>query len=314
MLHNVIAIFLWIIILIFERCDIMIKSMTGFGRALQHTDGRDILVEIRSVNNRFYDFTAKVPRSYGYLEEKLKSFLNGSISRGKVEISVSMLNTDGTDADVEVNEVIAQGYVKALRKANETLSLEDDITLSNLLRLPDVFTVKKVIEDEEHIWNDVQPVAESALEKFITMRETEGEKMKVDLLSRVDFIENKVCEVEKRSPLVTENYRQRLEAKLREVLDDKNVDEQRIVTEAAIFSEKTAVDEETVRLHSHISQFRQLVESKDPVGRKLDFLIQEFNREVNTIGSKAQDLEITKIVVDLKSEIEKIREQIQNIE
>ncbi len=292
----------------------MIRSMTGFGRELKHINGRDILVEIRSVNHRYYEFNAKIPKAYGYLEEKLKSLLNGKISRGKVEVSVSMFNADGSEEDIEVNQSVARGYVDALRKANEELGLNDDLALSNLLKLPDIFTVKKVVEDEEQVWQSVLPVAESALHKFVDMRETEGEKMKADFENRLEFIEEKVSEVEKRSPEVTENYRKRLYDRLCEVLEDKNVDEQRIVTEAAIFSEKTAVDEETVRLRSHIAQFRTLVIMNEPVGRKLDFLIQEFNREVNTIGSKAQDLDITKIVVDLKSEIEKIREQVQNIE
>lgn len=297
-----------------ERCDFMIKSMTGFGRNLEHINGRDILVEIRSVNHRYYEFNAKVPKLYSFLEQKLKTFLNGKVLRGKVEISVLIFNSDANQEDIEVNIPIAKGYLDALKKANLELSLEDDITLSKIIRLPDIFLVKKIIEDEEKVWSDVLPVASVALEKFISMREAEGEKMKADFLNRLEFIEKKVSEIEKRSPEVTQAYRKHLYERLKEVLEDKNIDEQRIITEAAIFSEKTAVDEETVRLRSHISQFRQLLETDDPVGRKLDFLIQEFNREVNTIGSKAQDLEITKIVVDLKSEIEKIREQVQNIE
>lgn len=292
----------------------MIKSMTGFGRDLEHINGRDILVEIKSVNHRYYEFNAKIPRVYGYLEQKLKSFLNGKVSRGKVEVSLSIFNADATQEDIEVNVSIANGYIEALRKANDELMLTDDLTLSKIMRLPDVFSVKKIIEDEGQVWNDVMPVATVALEKFVSMRETEGEKMKADFENRLRFIEDKVSEIEKRSPEVTENYRKHLYDRLSEVLQDKNIDEQRILTEAAIFSEKTAVDEETVRLRSHISQFRHLIESDEPVGRKLDFLIQEFNREVNTIGSKAQDINITKIVVDLKSEIEKIREQVQNIE
>lgn len=297
-----------------ERCDYMIKSMTGFGRGLEHINGRDILVEIRSVNHRYYEFNAKVPRIYGYLEQKLKTFLNGKISRGKVEILLSMFNSESTQENIEVNIPIANGYINALKKANDELLLNDDLSLSKIIRLPDIFTVKKVIEDEEQVWNDVMPVVTLALEKFVSMREAEGEKMKVDFKNRLMFIEDKVGEIEKRSPEVTESYRKHLYDRLIDVLEDKNIDEQRILTEAAIFSEKTAVDEETVRLRSHISQFRGLIETDEPVGRKLDFLIQEFNREVNTIGSKAQNIDITKIVVDLKSEIEKIREQVQNIE
>lgn len=292
----------------------MIRSMTGYGRSRQLLDGREILVEIKSVNHRYFEFAARVPRAYGYLEEKLKSFLQGKISRGKVEISVSVYNIEGKDAQIEVNRSIARGYIDALRSANETLGLADDLQLSNLLRLPDIFNVIKTVEDEEVIWNDVKVAAEEALDNFVSMRCAEGIKMREDIESRLCCIEKLVDEVEKRSPMITEAYRQRLYGKLCEILADKKIDEQRILTEAAVFSEKTAVDEETVRLKSHIQQFRGLLNAEESVGRKLDFLIQEFNRESNTIGSKAQDIEITKIVVELKSEIEKIREQIQNIE
>ena len=292
----------------------MIRSMTGYGRSQQTLDGREILVEIKSVNHRYFEFSARVPRAYGYLEEKLKSFLQGKVSRGKIEMSVTIYNIEGKDALIEVNSSIAKGYVDALQKANESLELKDDITLSNLIRLPDIFNVIKNTEDEEVLWNDVKIAAEEALNNFVSMRETEGLKMREDVEQRLDYIEKLVGKVEERSPMVTEAYRERLYNKLAEILNDKKIDEQRILTEVAIFSEKTAVDEETVRLKSHINQFRNLLEINEPVGRKLDFLIQEFNRESNTIGSKAQDVEITKIVVELKSEIEKIREQIQNIE
>ena len=292
----------------------MIKSMTGFGRCLETVNGRDILVEIKSVNHRYYEFSARVPRAYGYLEEKLKSFLQGKISRGKVDVNVTVYSVNGEDEVIEVNRAVANGYINALRAANEEFGLSDDLTLSKIMRLPDVFNVKKAQEDEDVIWNDVKVVAEKALDSFIAMRVNEGSKMKEDILSRLSYISELVAKVEVKSPEVTENYRRRLYDKLTEILADKKIDEQRIVTEAAIFSEKTAVDEETVRLKSHIVQCREMLNSTEAVGRKLDFLIQEFNRESNTIGSKAQDLEITKIVVELKSEIEKIREQVQNIE
>lgn len=288
--------------------------MTGYGRGQATVDGTDILVEIKSVNNRYYDFSARLPRMYGYLEEKLKTFLSGSISRGKIEVSVSIYNSGSKSEEISINLDVANGYINALREANESLGLTDDITLSHVSRFPEVFIVKKIIEDEESVWNNIKPVAEEAVAKFVAMREIEGEKMKEDLSSRLDFILSKVEEVEKLSPATTENYRNRLYQKLKDILSDNNIDEQRILTEAAIFSEKVAVDEETVRLRSHISQFRELLETNEPVGRKLDFLVQEMNRESNTIGSKAQDIAITKIVVDVKSEIEKIREQIQNIE
>lgn len=292
----------------------MIKSMTGFGRAEEIIEGRDIIVEIRSVNHRYYEFSARVPRAYGYIEEKLKSYLNGRISRGKVEVSVSIAAIEAADTQIEINKAVAKGYVDALRSVGEELGLEDDLTLSQLVRLPDVFTVRKAADDEELIWNSVRTVADEAVSRFIAMRETEGLKMKEDVLLRADMIERLVDEVERLSPISAENYRNKLYARLCEVLADKNIDEQRLVTEAAIFADKTAVAEETVRLKSHIRQLRDMLSLSEPVGRKLDFLIQEFNREANTIGSKAQDIAVTKIVVDLKSEIEKIREQIQNIE
>lgn len=288
--------------------------MTGFGRCLESVDGKTIIVEIKSVNHRYYEFTSRVPRSCGYLDEKLKSFIQGKVSRGKIDVGVSIQSDSVSDEKIEVNSEVAKGYITALRSANEELGLEDDLTLSRIMRLPDIFDVKKIEEDEETVWNEVKSVAEKALERFIAMREAEGEKMREDILSRLDYITELVEKIEKKSPETTEKYRKKLFDKISEVLKDTNVDEQRILTEAAIFSEKTAVDEETVRLRSHINQCREMLSMNEAVGRKLDFLIQEFNREANTIGSKCQDIEITKVVVDLKSEIEKIREQVQNIE
>lgn len=292
----------------------MLKSMTGFGRMQEVINNREILVEIKAVNHRYYEFNSRVPRAYGYLDEKLKGFLNGRVSRGKVEVSVSIFNQEGADAAIEINRSIADGYVSALRSVSEELDLKDDLSLSSIMRLPDIFNVVKTAEDEEVIWQDVKTVTSKALDKFINMRETEGKKMYEDISSRLDFIENVVGKIEKRSPEVTELYREKLYSKIKEIVGDRNIDDARVLTEAAVFSEKTAVDEETVRLRSHIAQYRSLLDSDETVGRKLDFLTQELNREVNTIGSKGQDLEITKMVVDLKSEIEKIREQIQNIE
>ena len=292
----------------------MIKSMTGFGRAHEIISGKEIIVEIRSVNHRYFEFSARLPRTYSYLEDKLKTKLSGNISRGKVEVNLSVFRTEGTDAKISVNETVAKGYIDALNEANSTLELNNDLSLSHLLRLSDIFTVVKTVEDEDEIWAIISPLVEQAVEKFVDMRTVEGSKMYDDISSRLDFIENSVEIIKKQSPITTANYREKLFSKLKDILADNNIEEQRILTEAAIFSEKTAVDEETVRLTSHISQFRELLKSTEPIGRKLDFLVQEVNREVNTIGSKAQDIEITKIVVDLKSEIEKIREQIQNIE
>ncbi len=297
----------------------MPKSMTGYGRAQLLADGRDVLVEIRAVNHRYYEFSARLPRTCLYLEEKLKSFLNGKIARGKVEVSVTINRPDGKDSQIVINRSVAEGYVNALRSLNQSVGgdaqwLADDLTLSALLRLPDVFTVTKEQDDESAVWAQVSQAADEALHSFLQMRETEGCRLAEDLRSKLTGLEGMLAQIERIEPSVAENYRARLFNKLTELLADQNIDEQRILTETAIFAEKTAIDEETVRLHSHFTQFRELLESAEPVGRKLDFLVQEMNREVNTIGSKAQDLGITRLVVDMKSEIEKIREQIQNIE
>lgn len=292
----------------------MIKSMTGFGRGHQVLNGRDITVEIRSVNHRYYEFSSRLPRSLGYIEDKLKTLLQGRISRGKVEVSVLINNVEAADEKITINHEIVKEYIDAMRSVKDEFGLVDDLSLSNILRIPDAFTVVKTETDEEQLWEDIRSTAEEALEHFISMRENEGERMKQDVLSRLAKIEEWVGVVETRSPMVVEDYRKRLYDKMCEVLSSTNIDENRILMEAGIFSEKTAVDEETVRLRSHIAQFRGMLESGEPVGRKLDFLVQEMNRETNTIGSKVQDIEVTRIVVDQKSEIEKIREQIQNIE
>ena len=292
----------------------MIKSMTGFGRARELLNGREITVEIRAVNHRYYEFSSRLPRSLTFAEERLKSLLQGKISRGKVEVSVTVQNITAAAEVITANKEVIGGYVSALREIKDEFSLTDDLSLSAVMRLPDAFTVVKADTDEEQLWSDLRTVAESALDSFLKMRETEGERKKTDILARLKTIEGTVSFIEERSPILVESYRKRLYERMREVLNDTGIDENRILLEAGIFSEKTAVDEETVRLHSHIAQFREMLESNEPIGRKLDFLVQEMNRETNTIGSKVQDIEVTKIVVDQKSEIEKIREQIQNIE
>lgn len=288
--------------------------MTGYGREQKIVDQREITVEIKSVNHRYYEFSARVPRLYGYIEEKLKSFIKGSISRGKIEVNVTINNLNGKEASISIDKLMAAGYINALKTANEELHMTDDLTLSTLIKFSDIFNVQKIAEDEDKIWEDVCGVANDALMKFIDMRQTEGEHLKKDLIVKIQNNEEILKIIEKTAPLTAENYRNRLYAKLKEVLEDTNIDEQRILTEAAVFAEKIAIDEEIVRLKSHMKQFRELLETDEPVGRKLDFLVQEINREINTIGSKAQSLEITKCVVDMKSEVEKIREQIQNIE
>ena len=292
----------------------MLKSMTGYGRAQKILSGRDILVEIRSVNHRYYEYSSRIPRTYNYIDEKLKALLKNSISRGKVEVAVTINSIESKDTEIAINKAVAEGYVQALRSISDELGLEDDLTLSKMMKLPDIFTIQKTPDDEEQVWNDVAQVAEEAVAKFVEMRTTEGQRLKNDITEKADGILRMVMEVERLSPITVENYRSRLFRKLSEILESKEVDEQRILTEAAVFAEKIAVDEETVRLRSHISQLKNMLSSDEAVGRKLDFIVQEMNREVNTIGSKAQDLNITKIVVDMKAEIEKIREQIQNIE
>ena len=298
----------------------VLRSMTGYGRAQKIINGRDILVEVRSVNHRYYEYSSRIPRAYSYIDEKLKALLKSAISRGKAEVSVTINNIEGKDTVIAVNKDVAEGYVNALRSLNQQMGadgecwLEDDIKLSKLLKMPDIFTIQKAPDDEEQVWADVAEVASEAIAKFVDMRTTEGERLFADVNSKADLILEMVGKVEELSPQTVENYRSRLYKKLSEVLESKNIDEQRILTEAAIFSEKIAVDEETVRLRSHIAQLKEMLVNEEAIGRKLDFIVQEMNREVNTIGSKAQDLNITKIGVDMKAEIEKIREQIQNIE
>lgn len=292
----------------------MIRSMTGFGRAEETVNGRSICAEIRSVNHRYYEFSARVPRSMGFLEEKLKGFLGESISRGKVEVTVTVTSAEAADTLIEINKKLAEDYINALRGVKDELWLTDDLSLTALMKIPDIITVKKAALDENALWEDVRTVCGRAAEKFVAMRETEGQKMKTDIEGHLLIISGIVSEIERLSPISVKRYHDKLYQRLCEVLEEKNIDEQRIVTEAAIFADKTAVAEETVRLKSHIEQLTQMLSQEGAVGRKLDFLVQEFNREANTIGSKALDLEITRLVVELKSEIEKIREQVQNIE
>lgn len=292
----------------------MIRSMTGFGREHRIIDGREILVEIRSVNHRYFEFSAKLPRSYMYLEDKLKTLLQGRCSRGKIEISVSIYNVSGKETQVSVNPSVVEGYISALRDIKDDFGLSDDLSLSSVFKMTDAFNILKADIDEEQIWNTVKETAETALVRFVAMRENEGSRMKEDILSKLLSLEQKVGEIEIISPETVTAYRTRLYEKLSEILENNQVDENRILLEAAIFAEKTAVDEETVRLHSHIAQFREMLDMEEVVGRKLDFLVQELNREINTISSKSQDVRITRIIVDAKSEIEKIREQIQNVE
>ena len=272
----------------------MIKSMTGYGKSEQTIDSLNVTVEIKSVNHRYFEFSARVPREYGFLEEKLKKYCNSLITRGKVECYVSVEDLEEREMEVNVNETLAAGYVKALKELSERFGLKDDISAVTLSRYPDVITLHKASEDEERIWNAVKTVAETAVSKFIEMRETEGSKLRGDILSRADYIIECVEFIEGRSPETVREYNEKLKLRMKELLGDAAVDEQRLLNEAAIYADKIAVDEETVRLRSHISQLREFMNSSEAIGRKLDFLVQEINREANTIGSKAQDVDIAK--------------------
>lgn len=292
----------------------MIRSMTGFGRAQEIVDGMSITVEMKSVNHRYFDFSSRVPRTFGFLDEKLKSYIQTVVSRGKMECFVQIEELREEDCIVSVNHSLAKGYINALNELCETYDLRNDMTVSSVARYHDIFSVHKNEADEERIWNAVKMVTDSALKNFIAMREREGEKLKKDVLERCELILSNVAFIETRSPQTVLEYNAKLIERMRSVLEDVNVDEQRLLTEAAIYADKVAVAEETVRLRSHISQMYEFMSSSEAIGRKMDFLVQEFNREANTIGSKAQDVEIARKVIDIKAEIEKIREQIQNIE
>ncbi|MGN1432277.1 MAG: YicC/YloC family endoribonuclease [Ruminococcus sp.] len=294
----------------------MIKSMTGFGRCEAEINGREITVEIKSVNHRYFEFSCRTPRGYGFLDDKLKSYVNSRVSRGKIDMFVTVGANDEAPAEVTVNHQLVSGYLNAMKEISDTYGVENDVTVVSLSRFPDVFTVHKPAEDEEQITNDVLSVARTALDSFIAMRETEGEKMKTDILGRANTILSIVGEIEERSPQTVAEYEGRLLERIKQTLEDYEVeiDEQRVLTEVAVFSDKVAVAEETVRLRSHFAQLEKFLEYNEPVGRKIDFIIQEMNREANTIGSKVQDAVLAHKVVDIKSEIEKIREQVQNIE
>ncbi len=292
----------------------MIQSMTGYGRDQKSIDGISITIELKSVNSRYFEFSCRLPKGYLFLENKLKDFTQSKISRGKVEMYVSIESDSQNDIDIIVNESYAKAYICALKDLSKKLKIKNDISNSKFVNNSDIFKIARKEIDEEAVTNSVLSVADSAIQKFISMRELEGEKLKDDVVSRTNEILKLVEFVEDKSPKTVEAYRQRLENKIKELLDNTQFDESRVITETAIYADKVAVSEETVRLRSHIAQFVKLVNDGGAIGRKLDFIVQEMNRETNTIGSKAQDIEIAQVVVNIKSEIEKIREQIQNIE
>ncbi len=292
----------------------MIKSMTGYGSAKGTVEGLTISVELKSVNNRYLDTSVRLPRSFLFAEDAVKAAVQRHISRGKVDVFVSVDSSEAGDMTVKVNEGLLRGYMDAIRSIAKEYDLPDDLSALAVSRFPDVLSVEKKDLDAEAISAGIVEIAEQALKDFDAMRLREGEKLRDDVLSRVAVIDRLVSTVEQTAPQTVADYRARLEAKMAEVLGSTGVDENRILAEAAIFADHIAVDEETVRLRSHMSQLRTMIDGSSPTGRKIDFLIQEFNREANTIGSKCQSSEVAHTVVDLKSEIEKIREQIQNIE
>ena len=292
----------------------MIRSMTGYGRFEGVIEGRMTVFEIKAVNHRFLELQCRVPKGCGFLEEKIREMVSARISRGKVDVYVSVEADENIAADVRINHSLAQGYVKALRELCTTYELPNDISVSLLSRYSDVFTVSKAPENEEALTAIVKKKKKKAISDFMEMREREGQKLANDVMDHGRTILSLVGEIEARSPVTVEAYRNKLYDRLKEVLTDTTVDPQRILTEAAIFADKTAVNEETVRLRSHFSQLEEMLGKQEPVGRKLDFIVQEMNREANTIGSKVCDAALAHKVVDIKAEIEKIREQIQNIE
>ena len=292
----------------------MIKSMTGYGSAKGTVDGLEITVELKSVNNRYLDAAVRLPRNFLFAEELIKARVQSHISRGKVDVFVSVDSSQAGDMTVKVNEGLLKGYMDAISHIAEEYGLARDMTAMSVSRFPDVLTVEKRELDAEAIGAGIGEIAERALQDFDAMRLREGEKLRDDVLSRLETIERLVETVEEKAPETVAEYRRRLEQKMAEVLGTAGIDESRILAEAALFADHIAVDEETVRLRSHMSQLRGMINGHSPTGRKIDFLIQEFNREANTIGSKCQNSQIAHTVVDLKSEIEKIREQIQNIE
>ena len=292
----------------------MIKSMTGYGRAVETVNGREFTVELRSVNNRYLDCSVRLPRVLSFAEETVKQAVKASVSRGKVDVFISLRSEAETDVAVTLNKAVLEGYLTAMHQMVTEFGVKDDISVSAVSRLPDVFTVEKQEADEDQLRVDLMRVVAKALEGYDAMRCTEGKALDNDLRSRGQTILELVSQVEAGNAQTVADYRSRLENKLREVLENTAIDESRILTEAAIFADKVAVDEETVRLRSHLEQMNNMLTSGGAIGRKLDFLLQEMNREANTIGSKCTDVRLARIVVDIKAELEKIREQTQNIE
>lgn len=292
----------------------MLRSMTGYGRGEATVDGCRIVFEIKSVNHKYFEFNSRISRGYLFLEDRLKAYVQSKISRGKVDVFLQIEPLEEADVQVLVNHALASGYLSALRELKERYQLPDEPTLALMSRYSDVFSVHKAPADEDAVWNAVRQVADMAIASFLKMREAEGARLQEDILEKAAEVITLVDQIEQITPETVESYRERLQGKIQELLQDNRFDEQRLLTEVAIFADKVAVDEETVRLRSHFQQLRRLVDSQGPVGRKIDFLVQEMNREANTIGSKSVNSQIAYLVVDIKALIEKIREQVQNVE
>lgn len=293
----------------------MVRSMTGFGRGNCNENGKEFTVEIKSVNHRYIDFYIKLPRQIAYLEERVREVVSKSIFRGKVDIFISIEDRSEDSKNVMLDEALAGAYIQAVESLKDKYGLKDDISVSLVSRFPDVLRIEKTEDDEEQLWSILNKALEAAVESLVQMREKEGNELRMSLLQKADYMENIISQITNRSPEVVIEYKQKLENRIKELLNQQTVDENRIAMEVAIFADRCSIDEELVRLGSHLLQLRDILSiKKQPVGRKLDFLVQEINREINTIGSKSNDIIITKNVLELKSETEKIREQIQNIE
>lgn len=292
----------------------MVYSMTGYGKGNIVINGKDITVEIKSVNHRYFEYSSRMSRAYSFLDDKIKKELQSRISRGKVEVSLMVRNIDQADTKIEADVNLAKNYFDALQAISEATGVANTRDAVTLSRFDGVLTPVKNEEDADQLWADINQAVHLALDEFLAMRKVEGAKLYEDIIGRLNTIENIVNEIEKDAPLRVEAYREKLFSKLKVILEDRQIDEARVLTEAAVFADRVAIDEETTRLHSHLSQYRTILGGGEPAGRKLDFLTQELNRETNTIGSKSNDLAITNLVVEIKAEIEKIREQIQNIE
>lgn len=292
----------------------MVKSMTGYGRAERMLGGKKITAEIKAVNHRFSDYSIRIPRHLLALEDRVRKLASEYITRGKVDIYISVENFSETDREIILNEGLAKSYIDALFQLRDTFGLKDDISVSGVARYSEIFKTERLAVDEEQVWLEIEEVFKAALQAFTAMREREGARIYEDLNVRVNYMKELAKKIEDRAPGIVSDYEQRLYEKIQETVGDRNIDEARVLTEVAIFADRVAINEELIRLSSHFDEYSVILAGDEPAGRRLDFLIQEINREINTIGSKSNDIEVAKTVVDLKAELEKLREQVQNLE